>query len=347
MRSAVLLTSSGHTVGLGHLSRMEALAEAFRSRGIEPSLCVDDHGAHGETESSRIRNERWTSDAARASVLAADADLVVLDAYQFAEAVWRAINQVSRYLVVFDDVGEKPPFNGVLVNGSPGAETIAYRPTERQILLLGPAYQVLRPPFWLPPPKKPIATAVDCVGVAVGGGQNVAHRRIRDRIVAIATQRFHRTVVLGPVGKEAVETSFPHRVSYTGRLNAEGVRDFFDGIDLLISAGGQTLAEAASRGVPTIGFSIVSNQSANLAGWARLGTLRPLGSVAEFRSINEFESALEAVICDLTDPVTRSRQREAGRSARIHASTNNLVDFILSHDSESSGAKFDVEQNVQ
>jgi len=54
--------------------------------------------------------------------------------------------------------------------------------------------------------------------------------------------------------------------------------ELFNEVDLVITAGGQTLYELARIGLPAIAIKVAENQNLNILGWEKTGFLQFLGN---------------------------------------------------------------------
>jgi UDP-2,4-diacetamido-2,4,6-trideoxy-beta-L-altropyranose hydrolase len=76
------------------------------------------------------------------------ADVLVLDGYHFAPAYQRQLAAAGVALVCLDDLITSPIWADVVLNQAGGVGTAAYVQVPLARLCLGPAYALLRPPFW-------------------------------------------------------------------------------------------------------------------------------------------------------------------------------------------------------
>jgi UDP-2,4-diacetamido-2,4,6-trideoxy-beta-L-altropyranose hydrolase len=249
----ILVADAGPAAGLGHLSRSAAVAVALRCRGIETHCYA--YGAEAPFDRDGLH---WTplSDPR----LVGGARVLVVDSYQVRRETLVEAARTSR-LVVMHDFGD-PPEGAALVVG------VANESSESAPRLLGgPAYAALRPAFWGLPARKLRETA-DRVLVTTGGGQ-------LDR--------------LGCELAEAVAAAVPAaQVSLVRRPNAQGPAP--RGIealaapqsllgpllhaDLAVTAGGQTMLEAAATGTPSLALPLVENQRKQTARLGALGAVQ-------------------------------------------------------------------------
>lgn len=143
-------------IGLGHLVRCQALAQAlqpafasvFVLRDAAPAL--EEQLAAAGLKVWRIPPQ-LPSGLTEATWVASQllpGDLVVLDGYQFTPAYQQIISALGAALVCLDDLITPPTWADVVLNQAGGVNPTAYAAVPLARLCLGPAYALLRPPFW-------------------------------------------------------------------------------------------------------------------------------------------------------------------------------------------------------
>ena len=111
----------------------------------------------------------------------------------------------------------------------------------------------------------------------------------------------------------------------TGFLDAQGVKSLFDSLDLLISAAGQTIAEAVSCALPIIMINTVDNQCINYKGW----------NEKYYVALKGGDSSNRYWLENLKDCIGLAKQKEIrqklqnnARQLNMFLSTKRLVDKI-------------------
>jgi UDP-2,4-diacetamido-2,4,6-trideoxy-beta-L-altropyranose hydrolase len=267
--NARFFTVADSEIGLGHLYRCDALAQALREDEIDAELVV--HSAAGHKWLDRLSLEtswrvtHWKDDATVVLNLAASCDTVIVDAYNLSPDVNKAFTVSARLLVYFDDYGDHVPDRGIVINGGPGSHLLSYPDRPGLVLLLGTDFQVLRRPFWTEPTRV-VREKIATVGVMLGGTDQLGLIYTVTEAVKSAVPAETEVVPIG------VDTSTPtvENVRPTGRLTAAEIKNLFDKFDFIVTAAGQTVAEAVSRLLPTILIETADNQRYNTAGWKSL-----------------------------------------------------------------------------
>src|SRR5579862_8665675 len=195
-RRLVLRADGSSVLGLGHISRVLALAEAVRDtmEVVFHTRCrIDDVlqviRAQGElmvmNDSGPVSDEADTfAHALRGN------DTEVLDGNQFDEAYQAAIKRRGCILVCVDDLATRVFRADLIINDSGGITPDQYRCAAPARFCLGPQFAILRAPFLNAArarrPFEPNANVLVCLGGADPNNDvlhvlDVASTRMRDR----------------------------------------------------------------------------------------------------------------------------------------------------------------------
>ena len=320
---AILLTAADPGVGLGHLYRCDALATALIERGVDASLAV--HCRNGvdwleaRAPQSPWTMAQWTDKPHAFRRTIAQADRVILDSYDIAPEVLRIIDRSVKVPIYFDDYGMNVPQRGMVINGSPGAHLIGYPERPGLLLLLGPDYQVLRKPFWQPT-ERTVSERVISVGVILGGTD---HRGLMERILQVVRETVSADTEIYAIGVEPQAMSRPG-IQATGRLTAQEIKDLFDQLDLLVTAAGQTVAEAVSCCLPTVVIQTAENQEYNVQGWIN----KSCAVLGGWHRSSEFSDNLSSALQKGLKYSSRNGMVHRMQACALLASTGRVVDGI-------------------
>jgi len=321
---ACLLTVADPEVGLGHLYRCDALAAALAQQGVATTLIVACSAGHNwlaaRAPETPWEIASWNQDATATKSAIGNAHLVVVDAYDIAPEVQRIIQNAAENPVYFDDYGATVPERGVLINGSPGAGLIGYPERPGLTLLLGTDYQVLRPPFWNQTTRT-VRETVQSVGVMLGGTD---HHGLMNSVLSVVRRAVPQAATVYAVGVNSIPGAIDG-VYPTGRLTAQEVKSMFDSLDLLITAAGQTVAEAVSCALPTIMIQTADNQEWNMRGWVARNSAKFVGSPGEYG----FVERLVTQLGKLLHPTERLELAASAAECRLSHSTISLANRIL------------------
>jgi len=112
----------------------------------------------------------------------------------------------------------------------------------------------------------------------------------------------------------------------TGRLTAGEMKQLFDRLDVLVTAAGQTVAEAISCRLPTVIVQTAENQEYNVAGWRDAGCVLDGGRPLENDAVQELTAAVGAI---LDHDIRRSIEHRASE-LEVHWSTCSVATRVLS-----------------
>lgn len=282
-------------IGLGHVMRCVALAEAWRAtdgevcfltrqpnqrlaemltaRGL-PLLDVDSLAGSSDVEATR----RWCQQHA--------ADWLAVDGYHFDVQYLKAVRSLSTGLLLVDDLAQLAEYPAdVVLNPNLFSRPEMYAVSSGTTRLCGTQYALLRPEFNWPDstvaarPHEPLRLLV------LGGGANVGDigRPIVAALEQIETPLWIRLMV-GPVA--AVSSAQPsvsrHRVEVIRSPN--DIAPYMRWADLAITAAGCTCWELARLGVPMLLVVVADNQQGNAQALAERGAAILLGDAGSLTS---------------------------------------------------------------
>jgi UDP-2,4-diacetamido-2,4,6-trideoxy-beta-L-altropyranose hydrolase len=235
---ATLIADAGPAAGLGHLSRTSAVAVALRSRDIDVRCLA--WGADTAFEKDGLvweplaRSEQPPTGA-----------VTVLDTYEAPAELVSSLAAQTRLALMHDrDVPAEAALVTSTVGG--GAPTGALR-------LDGLRYACLRPSFW-GVAERHAPEAVRRILIATGGGDPTG-----------AAADLAEAARSGAPGAEVAVLRGPYATGELpdGVVEVRPAPDLLGellGSDLIITAGGQTLLEAAAAGTPAIAVVLAENQ---------------------------------------------------------------------------------------
>lgn len=321
-KRVILFTVADPEIGLGHLYRCDALAQAMNQIGAVVSLCIESHSGVEWLNSKQIVSDyllkSWSEDSLLIRQLERRNDLFIIDSYNVSTKVWVSFSNTNIPITVFDDYGEKPFLQGFLVNGSPGAKFLHYSKNKERTLLLGTDYQVLRQPFWNMD-EKTIQENLQLVVVMLGGTDHLnISQKIVDILKAVLPTKTRIVIISGKIQDD-------DRIEHISFLSASGVKNIFLEADLLISAAGQTVAEAVSTELPLVIIQTTENQELNYRGWAEKGVCITGGILEDEDFLKIFLLALQKAI----DYNYRKKMFNNSQMLNLKDSTLRLAKLLL------------------
>jgi len=245
-KQATIVADAGPASGLGHLSRAGAAAVALRCHGFDVRALV-----LGSDEPIVRDGIRWTPvDQAPRAIKG----VVVVDSYLLDADAVAAIRGAGP-LLAFADGARRPPAADILVGHG----------LDDPCALDGLVFACLRPMFWGLEPRAP-EPQVGRVLVSVGAS-TVAGGAALAAAVAAALPDCDVRLVAGPYAEETPAgqvTIVRAPEDLLGELLAA---------DLVVSAAGQTMLEAACTGTPCVALAIADNQRFQLAALEQAGAV--------------------------------------------------------------------------
>ncbi len=331
----VVRADAGPDIGMGHVARCLALAQAWRRRGGHVAFIGRDGGSgvRGWVESRgitfvpldpalppQVEAEvvyRTLSSLGRASD--GSCRWVVLDGYHFDEGYRRSLRRGGWRLLVLDDLGHlSSECADAVVNQNDHAGDSRYQLRPGARVLLGPRYAMLREEF-LPWRRwaRPIPERAGRALVTVGGGDpaNVTPRVI-EALERAEVGNLETVVVAGPANpsyrallKRVEGVCWPVHVLQ----NPCNMAALMVTVDIAISAAGSTAWELAFMGVPAVLLVMANNQEQVARTMRHAGAAIVLGRGA-------------AVVEERLGDAVRALVGDKARRAEMSRSGKRLVD---------------------
>jgi spore coat polysaccharide biosynthesis predicted glycosyltransferase SpsG len=300
---ALLCADCGSGVGLGHLERMLALADALQP-DVEVVLLVPEaDGSLRQRVTDRghpvIAAPGGTADRVEGVVeVATSFAAVVLDGYVFDIALQRRL-RARTPLVVVDDL-QLPADCDLAVNPSPGGEDLA--PVGATAFLGGAAYALIRKAV-VDARESALRDGREVRTVLVSTGAmdlaGIGDTVSRELLEGDATVEIIR--IIGPDSRDAVRDVHPRQHILVAPPH---LADVLAASTVYVGAAGTTAVQAACIGTPAVISAAVRNQDAQAAALARAGcaVVADIGGLAA------------ACLRLLDDPERRATMSERGRA---------------------------------
>jgi UDP-2,4-diacetamido-2,4,6-trideoxy-beta-L-altropyranose hydrolase len=283
----VFVADAGEEAGLGHISRSSAVAVALECRGIE-TRCF----AYGADQALTRDGVTWLP-LENGDLLVPAVNVLVIDSYRVKHEDLSPAVPASRRVIMHDF--DSPPEEAALVLTTAGAKTAKGRAVP------GFAHAALRPGFW-GLPARVLGEGVHRVLVSTGSGHFDRFGVEVARALTTALPASGVAMVRGPYSAGDV----PLEVETID--SPESLLEPLLSADIAVTAGGQTMLEAAAAGTPCIALPLVDNQRPQLELLGSLGAVR----VVDPPSATEVVAAAEALTQDRDTRRTLSR---AGQQA--------------------------------
>ncbi|MBS13352.1 MAG: UDP-2,4-diacetamido-2,4,6-trideoxy-beta-L-altropyranose hydrolase [Gemmatimonadetes bacterium] len=270
-------------IGVGHLVRCYALAQAWKRRGGRVTLVTKrfpDRLPEWDGQ-ERIELGNVVAEADLGTTLAAGDGWVVVDGYHFDKTYLCAIHAAGRPLLVIDDTIRLDYYPvTALLNPSPGFSKADFVCPPNAATLLGPNYAMLRGEVLQARTPQENPSEQTRILVTMGGSDpRCLTRIVLEGILLLDPQEFKTQVILGPSnpshreisslaeGRDDIEillspADFPHLASRA---------------DIAITAAGSTCWELAYLGTPSLTVTAADNQRPIASAVDRAGAGESLG----------------------------------------------------------------------
>lgn len=335
----------GARMGVGHLMRCLALAQAWQDRGgrvvllsqaLPPAL-KSRYEQEGVAVRCLAEDVATLEEAAEtsAAVRQEGAAWLVLDGYHFSPAYRLQIQDAGLHLLVVDDLADSDLSQASLIlnlnaYASPGLYTGL---SGKARLLLGSRHALLRREF-LPWAAQAAGRATPAQAVEVlitlgGGDPDNVTRKVVDLLASWQGARLRLTVVSGPAN--------PHLDSL--RAASAGVHELevlvnppdlparMSRADVAITAAGGSCWELACLGVPMLLIITADNQRLVARRLEELGVGVPLGWHADFPA----PGSLEKITALLEDAAARERMSALARAVVDGQGAGRVAESIATH----------------
>jgi spore coat polysaccharide biosynthesis predicted glycosyltransferase SpsG len=322
----LILTECGADIGFGHLTRCLSLAEAFRNAGVNAQIWIEaDDSISGQLPDS-VRLVSWHEALDSLDAELSRASAVIVDSYQVTEGQIGQAVRANAKVAVIDDVFRRQPQVGAVIDWTVGAECFAFPEKLPGVCyLLGSRYCAVRPEFETAArrnfPASP-RTLLTTFGAADPSG-------VTGPVLAMLQQRFpdcDKAVVLGPAFRDpSIQQMQDARTSFHPSVDARQMKALMAQADIAVCAGGQTLYELASQGLPPAIVSAIDNQKDDIRGFIDAGFGVDGGSCDR----PGFLDVLASSIHSLWPAAVRERHSAAGRQCVDGLGAGRVVAALL------------------
>jgi UDP-2,4-diacetamido-2,4,6-trideoxy-beta-L-altropyranose hydrolase len=308
---------AGPVIGMGHLTRCQALAAAFADMGWRCWFAVSRETGPLLPDTDPIIVPEGDAGAAAVAeaAVARNIGCLVVDHYGLDARFEGAIAGAISTILAIDDLPNRPHRCDLLVDANPArrpADYAKFTPHAAH-LLLGPRHALLRPEFAVRRAvrRSPPRTAERLLITLGGADPDNVSARVLDALAYLDGKRMNACLVIGPANR--------HRDDLTARAAAFGCAVAIDPPDLdalmadsdiAITSGGTSALECACLGVPALVIVTADNQRAVAHALADAETVM----VMEDGEHLDPRRLAGAVIGLADDPALRRRMRSAGRN---------------------------------
>lgn len=324
MHKIFILTEGGGTKGMGHISRCLSLCQAFQEYGADAMMIVDGEGLTPKIfEGTTYIELDWINRETELLSIVNNADLVIIDSYICPLNVYQKLASVSSTAAYIDDEVRVDYPEGIVINGVICAGELPYPKKNDVTYLLGQEYSFFRKEFW-EVPGKTINEEVQSVMITCGGNDEAG---LSYRIVR-SLRETYPSLELTVILKDETSPQFSACKEFanvvTG-LSALEMRELMAGVDIAITASGQTTYELCRLGTPFIAIVTANNQLFSISHFLAKKLIQP----AILSSNPKFEEAMLEQFETLADHTTRKNIHHKMKQTFNGQGSLKVADYLL------------------
>ena len=323
----LILTEGGKNIGFGHITRCISLSQAFEEKEMSPELIVSgDEVVENLLKDKKHEVFNWLKEEERLFNLARNAAIVIVDSYLADFNFYKKISEIAEISVYIDDNKRFDYPTGFVINGSVYAEELDYPEREGIIYLLGNQYALLRKEFW-DVQEKATRDKIESVMLTFGGNDS---EQMTLKILRMLKETYPEmtkkvTIARGFQNVKEIESLKNSKTEFIYYPDAEMMKQVMLEVDIVISAGGQTLYELAKVGVATVAVAVTDNQLRNVEGWQRTGFVEYAGW---WKDKNTLEN-IKVIMTRLVDRIVREKKAKIGMRIVDGKGAKRIVDYLL------------------
>ena len=320
-------------ISVGHVMRCLSVADSAKERGIKTVfISADEQPASLVRERGHelvVLGTDWQDMDSELPVLEKlitdnHIDKLLIDSYQVTDSYLRRVNSLAKVFYL-DDVNAFPYPVHAVINYSNHADESTYPvryPGTR--FYLGCGYAPLRDAFKNPHPKK-ITSSVKNILIMSGGSD--PYGMLPAILEALPLDKYETVnAICGNFNSalEGLKAKYLDCPSVHILPRVEKIWRYYEEADVAISAGGSTLYELSSMGVPTITYSFVDNQIPNVRAFDLDGMMPYAGDARGGNVPARVVKLLE----DLDDPGVRNENSRRLQRLVDGRGADRMVDVI-------------------
>lgn len=284
----LIRADGGAGVGLGHLTRCLALAQAWKDRWQDEGGAV----VLASRDIPAGPAERWRADGVdivSPETISGRFDWIVLDGARL--TVPEHVASGARILMIDDDGTRAEYACDLLLNQNLGAGAELYAGKTDALLLLGPSHALLRRPFrQRAEAERPVPERARTLLVTFGGSDPGGHTERAIEALALLREPVEAIILIGggnPRADAIRQRAAALSESRQGTspvlsvvVDSPDPSGLMRTADIALSAGGSTLWELAALGVPMVVGSAVPVEVLPVEAMAKAGAALSLGALS-------------------------------------------------------------------
>lgn len=321
------ITEASSRVGFGHISRCISLNNAFIEKNINPCFIVKgDESIEQLINGNKLHLFDWLENTENLFRLINNADVVIIDSYNYDEIIAKRINEIVKLPVFIDDNNRLNYPKGIVINSSVHAKDMNYLNNPEVDYLLGAQFAMLKDAFWDSPNntiKEEIRTIMITLGI------NDLHN-LTPKLIEVLNENFpeiKKKIIIG-IHFENIEEIKQVQDDNCDLIyfpDAEKMKNIMLNSDIAISSGGQTSYELSSLSTPSIIIAVADNQ---IESAKKLNDIGISVYAGWWEQEDLFDIVLKS-IKTLTPIETRRKMIEKSKKLIKPYGSRDIIDFII------------------
>jgi len=268
----------------------------------------------------------WVKDSNKLFEEISGADIVIIDSYLAIHSIYEKISQIVKIPIFIDDNLRLDYPSGIIINGSVFAKKLNYPDAQGVVYLLGSEYLMLKKEFWNVLVKK-INKDLKKIMITFGGEdiRNLTLGILKKLINSFPNIKKKVIIGRGFQNIKKIEKFLNKNCELIYYPATDEMINAMMESDIAISAGGQTLYELASIGVPAISVAVVENQRINAKTCAELG----FNYYAGWWEDKKIYEKISNYVLKLKNMEIRKEMIELGRKFIKPDGTRKIIDFLI------------------
>lgn len=287
----VIRSDASLTLGIGHVMRCIALAETLKKHAEVLFICKQLPG----NLIDYLKNLKFNVVSLPANLRVSEEPLFLFELFKnFSSIRWLIVDhyeidyqwecmistKVDKLLVI-DDLNNRPHWADLLLNQNYDYSLVSYQDSvpDSCELLLGPTYALLRSEFSALCHDQQLNDSFQLL--ISFGGSDLTNQTYRVLNACLKLkQLIHLDVIIGHTNphKQSLKNSFKSCNNITYHYQTEQMGSLMQQANLIIGAGGATLWECFSAGLPCLILNVAANQQSNSQRLAEDGFIFYLGT---------------------------------------------------------------------
>lgn len=290
MKTVIFRADGNKIIGMGHVMRCLALASAFFNSGYRVIFAMSDDSLQNKIKNygfdfvcvdSKFDDYSFHSAVFFDYVKVTAPSIVVVDNYSVSSNYLLQIRELAKVLYISEDY-EPAMVNAVDYFLNYNIYMNSVTPIQSDgVQMLGTQFTLLREEF--AKPLRDTAPEKKTITVFTGGSDlfNVAPGLVQQLVTEECLHEYQILVVSG-----ALNPNIPKLITLANRcsrvtiaIEPSSISDIMDNTSIAVSSGGSILYELCSRGIPSVSYSIASNQDSIVREFSELGLIPYAGNM--------------------------------------------------------------------